>query len=393
MPNTLLTPLAITREALRILHQKCNFIGSINRQYDPSFAKTGAKIGNSLRIRLPNEYTVRTGRVLAAQDTVETQVTLDVTTQKGVDVQFTSEERTMSLDDFSTRILTPAMTRLAAAMETDAMSMYKDVYQQVNNTGATATYNGILDGRVLLQTSLTPDDMRTANVNPRDMSNIVKDTKTLFNNQSAIGTQYKEGYMGRAGGFDFMENTLWGSHARGAGAGYVVNGASQTGSSLVVGTGTGAIPKGEVFTIAGVFSVHPESKASTGILQQFVVTADFAGGAGTLSIAPAITPTGARQNVTASPAAAAAITIAGTASTPYGISMLYHKDAFTFATADLEMPEGVDFSARREIDGLSMRIVRAYDINNDNFPCRIDVFYGWKTLRAQLAARYANQAT
>lgn len=393
MPNTLLTPLAITREALRILHQKCNFIGSINRQYDPSFAKTGAKIGNSLRIRLPNEYTVRTGRVLSAQDTTETQVTLDVTTQKGVDVQFTSEERTMSLDDFSTRILTPAITRLAAAMETDAMSMYKDVYQQVNNTGATATYNGILDGRVLLQNSLTPDDMRTANVNPRDMSNIVKDTKTLFNNQSAIGTQYKEGYMGRAGGFDFMENTLWGSHARGAGAGYVVNGASQTGSSLVVGTGTGAIPKGEAFTIAGVFSVHPESKASTGILQQFVVTADFAGGAGTLSIAPAITPTGARQNVTASPAAAAAITIAGTASTPYGISMLYHKDAFTFATADLEMPEGVDFSARREIDGLSMRIVRAYDINTDNFPCRIDVFYGWKTLRAQLAARYANQAT
>src|SRR5690554_3188097 len=133
MPNTLLTPDMITREALRILHQKLNFIGTINRQYDDSFAKSGAKIGDSLRIRLPNQYTVRSGATLSTQDTTESQVTLQIANQKGVDVNFSSAELTLSLDDFSKRILEPAMAVLAANIEADAMSMYKDIYNQVNN--------------------------------------------------------------------------------------------------------------------------------------------------------------------------------------------------------------------------------------------------------------------
>jgi hypothetical protein len=314
---------------------------------------------------------------------------LQVATQNGVDLNFTSVDLTMSLDDFSERILDPAMSVLAARMESDAMAMYKDVYQQVNNHAAAATYNKVLDGRVILNRSLTPPNKRTANLNVLDMADVVKDTKTLFNDQAQLSKQYLEGYMGRAAGFDFMENTIWPAHSRSAANGaYLTNGATQTGASLIVDTGANAPAAGDIFTIAGVFSVHPETKVSTGILQQFVV------GTGATAvlwpISPAIVATGATQNVSNSAADNSAITVAGTASTAHGISLEYHKDAFTFATADLIMPDGVDFARREVLDGLAIRIVRQYDINNDKFPCRLDVLYGFKAIRPQLAVRLAN---
>jgi hypothetical protein len=399
VPNTILTPTAVTREALRILHQKSNFIGSITREYDSSFAKDGAKIGDSLKIRLPNEYTVRTGATLAAQDTVESSVTLQVATQKGVDLNFTSTDLTLSLDDFSQRVLEPAMTRLSAAIEADAMSMYKDVYQSVWNGGSALTFNHVLDGRKLLQDALAPLNDRSANLNSLDQANFIKDTKSLFQDSSTVAKQYREGYVGRTAGFDFMENTMWAAHTRGAAnTGYTTN--TTTGtlaldgtaySSITVATGTGAMNVGDVFTIANVFKVHPESKVSTGIPQQFVVTAAYAGGGGSVSISPAIVLGGAKQNcVIPSTSATAGLTFAGTASTAVGTSLLYQKEAFAFATADLVMPKGVDFAAREVMDGISIRVVRQYDINNDKFPCRLDVLYGYKTLRAQLAARLHN---
>ena len=389
MPNTILTPTAVTREALRVLHQKLNFVGNITRDYDDQYAKKGAKIGSSLNIRLPNQYTVRSGATLSAQDTVEQSVQMNVSTQRGVDLNFTSVDLTLSLDDFSKRILEPAMSVLAANIESDALSMYRDVNQSIWNGGSAATYNLALDGRVLLNRSLAPFGDRTALMDSRAMADLVKDTKSLFNDDKSIAMQYKEGYMGRAAGFDWAENTLMPAHTRSAANGaYLVNGATQTGSTLVVDTGANAPSAGDVITIAGVFSVHPETKVSTGVLQQFVIGS----GATTTSfpISPAIVTSGARQNVSGSPADNAAITFAGTASTAVQTSLLFHKEAFAFATADLVMPQGVDFAARQVMDGISMRIVRAYDINNDQFPCRLDVLYGYKTLRPQLAVRYHN---
>lgn len=390
MANSILTPTAVTREALRILHQKLNFVGSITRDYDDSFAKKGAKIGDTLKIRQPNQYTVRTGATLSAQDTTESSISLQVATQKGVDLNFTSVDLTMSLDQFSERVLDPAMSVLAANIEADAMGMFKDVYQSVWNGGSAATYNKVLDGRVIMQAGLAPSNARSANLNSQDMADLVKDTKTLFNDQASIGKQFREGYMGRAAGFDFMENTMWPGFTRGAGSGYLINGGSQSGSTLTVDTGTGALNVGDVFTIAGVYRVHPETKQSTGVLHQFVVTAAATSGATSISFAPDIVTTGAKQNVSAAPADNAAITFAGTASTAVGTSMLYQKEAFAFATADLVMPNGVDFSAREVMDGISLRIVRQYDINNDKFPCRLDVLYGYKTLRPQFACRLHN---
>jgi hypothetical protein len=391
MANAILTPTAVTREALRVLHQKLNFVGSITREYDDSFARQGAKIGDTLKVRLPNQFVVRTGPTLAAQDTTESSVDLKVQTQKGVDLNFTSIDLTLSLDEFSERILEPAMAVLAANIEADAMSMYKDVWNQVNNQGQPATFNKVLQGRKILVDNLAPLAARTCNLNTQDNVDLVDALKGLFNDQSTISKQNREGYMGRTAGFDFMENTLWPSHPRGAAnTAYVVSGAGQTGASLTVSTGAGAAAKGDIFTIAGVYRVHPETKAVGKDLQPFTLTADYAGGAGTMQISPAIVTSGALQTVSAAPAAGASIVFAGTASQAHGISMAYQKGAFAFATADMVMPRGVDFAAREVFDGVSMRIVRQYDINNDKFPCRLDVLYGFKTIRPQLACRLAN---
>ncbi|THD80629.1 MAG: hypothetical protein E7812_07825 [Phenylobacterium sp.] len=391
MANAILTPTAVTREALRVLHQKLNFVGSITREYDDSFARQGAKVGDTLKVRLPNQFVVRTGPTLAAQDTTETSADLKVQTQKGVDLNFTSVDLTLSLDEFADRILEPAMSVLAANIEADAMTMYKDVWNQVNNQGSATTFSKVLQGRKILVDNLAPLAGRTCNLNTQDNVDLVDALKGLFNDQGSISKQNREGYMGRTAGFDFMENTLWPTHPRGAAnTAYVVNGAGQTGATLAVSTGAGAAVRGDSFTIAGVFRVHPETKAATSILQPFVLTADYAGGAGNLAISPAIVTSGATQNVSAGPAAGAQITFAGTANTPHGISMAYQKGAFAFASADMVMPKGVDFAAREVFDGVSMRIVRQYDINNDKFPCRLDVLYGYKTLRPQLACRLAN---
>ena len=399
MPNALLTPTAVTREALRVLHQKLNFVGSIVREYDDSFAQKGAKIGDTLKVRLPNQYVVRTGATLAAQDTNEASVELKVQTQRGVDLNFTSVDLTLSLDDFSKRILDPAMSTLAASIEADAMSMYRDVSQSDWNGGSAITLERVLNGRVLLQNALAPLNDRTANLNTTDNAKFVDALKGLFNDTSGIAKQYREGYMGRTAGFDFVENTMWGRHTRGAAnASYTTSTlvgvlpiSENPVSTMTVATGAGAMNVGDVFTIGNVFAVHPETKVSTGTPQQFVVTAAYAGGAGTVSFSPAIVLAGGRQNVVIpTTSATAAITIAGTASTAVGISLLYQKEAFAFATADLVMPGGVDFAAREVMDGISMRVVRQYDINNDKFPTRLDVLYGYKTLRPQLAARLHN---
>jgi hypothetical protein len=391
MANSILTPTAVTREALRVLHQKLTFVGAINRSYDDQFSQTGAKIGDSLKIRLPNQYTVRTGAVLSAQDTSETSTTLTIGTQKGVDLNFSSAELTLSMDDFSERILEPAMAVLAASIESDAYSMYKDVYQMVDGDAAALALSHVLLGRKALNDSLAPlDNNRTACLSTTHQVKLIDAVKGLFQDDGALKKQYREGKIGRTAGFDFYESTHAGDHTTGDAAKTTtctVNGASQTGSSITIANGSSkTFKKGDIVTLAGCNSVHPETKASTGTLQQFTVTADAA--STTLTISPAIVTSGATQNVSASPTNGGAVVKVGAgASELLNTSMVFHKDAFAIAFADLVMPKGVDFAAREVYDGISMRVVRQYDINQDKFPCRLDVCYGYKTIRPQLACR------
>jgi hypothetical protein len=396
LSNALLTPTAVTRKALAILHSKLNFIGSVDRQYDKSFARSGAKIGDTLKVRRPNKYVTRTGRVMDVQDTDELSANLTVGTQMGVDVAFTSVELSLSLDDFAERILEPAMDQLASTIEGSLLSsIYKKVPYQVLQTGA-LTYDNALEAGQILTEHLASRSARSNLLNPQQMRDLVNGTSTLFNNQTAIGRQYLDGMMGRAAGFDFFENTLMPRHLTGAAAGYLVNGvptaatnpyATQT---IAVDTGTGSWNAGDVFTIAGVYEVHPETKAVTARLQQFAVQTATTGNATTITFTPSLVLSGARQNVSALPLDDAVITRSGAASSYTSQGLAFQKEAVAFVTADLVMPDGVDWKAREQHDGISMRIVRAYDINNDLFPARIDVLWGSELLQPELIVREAS---
>ena len=402
MANTTLTPTQVTREALRILHQKLNFVGTVNRSYDDSFGRSGAKIGDTLKIRLPNQYTVRTGASLSSQDVVESSVSLQVATQKGVDTTWTSDDLTLDIDDFGSRILEPAMSVLAANIESDAMSMYKDVYNHVTDVGATITTGDVLQASKVLTDNLAPYDGRCLNLNTQDNLDLVDAMKGLYNDQSNLSKNYREGRVAsNTFGFsDIMENSIWPQHTTGTDDGtadYLVNDSgtiAEGSTSITVDTGAGTWKKGDIFYFASVYAVHPETKATSTKLKEFVITADAGTSATSLSFSPALHSSGAKQNVSAMPANNAALhknesdqsTDIGNAA-DFGVSLAYHKDAFVFATADLVMPNGVDFSAREVMDGISMRIVRDYSISADTFPTRIDVLYGYKTVRPELACR------
>lgn len=395
MANAYVTPTWVAREMLYFLHQKANFIKHVNRQYDSQYDGIGgAKIGSSLSIRLPNQFTVRTGAVMAVQDVTEQTTAVTMATQKGVDLNDTSVDFTLNISqaDFRSRVIEPASAVLVANVEADALSMFKDVYNQVNNIGAAASMNKVLQARKQLNDNLARmDNSRTVILNTQDNVDLVDALKGLFQDSETISEQYVEGMMGRTGGFNFFENTLLPKFTTGSDAsGYAVNGPNQTGASITVKTGAGTFKKGDIITFAGCNRVHPETKADTGVLQTFTITADYAGGAGNISISPAIVVTGATQNVSASPTDSGAVTKQGGASAVHGISLAFHKDAFTFVTAALPLPKNQQMAARAEVDGISLRIWQGTDITNDKFPTRLDILYGYKTLRGQLASRMAN---
>ena len=402
MANTNLTPTAVTREALRILHQKLNFVGTINRSYDSSFGNSGAKIGDSLKIRLPNVYTVRTGAALSSQDIVESSVTLAVQTQKGVDTTWTSDDLTLDIDDFGSRILEPAMSVLAANIEADVMNCYKDVANNVTDVGATLATVDVMQASKILTDNLAPYDSRCLHLNTQDNLDLVEALAGRYNDQSKVAKNYREGRVAsNTFGFsDIMENSMWPQHTTGTDDGtgdYLVNDSgtiAEGSTSITTDTGAGTFLIGDIVYFASVFEVHPETKSTSTRLKEFVVTANSGTSATTISFSPALYSSGAKQNVSAMPANNAAIhknesdrsTDIG-ASADFGVSLAYHKDAFVFATADLIMPKGVDFAAREVMDGISMRIVRDYSISADTFPTRIDVLYGYKTVRPELACR------
>ena len=402
MANTLLTPTAVTREALRVLHQKLNFVGTINRSYDDRFAKSGAKIGDSLTIRKPNQYTVRTGAALSSQDVAEQSVTLQVATQKGVDTTFTSDDLSLDMDAFSDRILQPAMAVLGANIEADVMNCYKDVALNVTDVGATITTADVMQASKIMTDNLAPYDSRCLNLNTQDNLDLVEALAGRFNDSSKVAQNYREGRVAsNTFGFsDIMENSMWPQHTSGTDDGtgdYLVNDSgtiAEGSTSITTDTGAGTFLIGDIFYFAGVFEVHPETKATSTRLKEFVVTANSGTSATTINFSPAIHSSGAKQNVSAMPANNAALhknesdrsTDIG-ASADYGVSLAYHKDAFVFATADLVLPTGVDFAAREVMDGISMRIVRDYSISADTFITRLDVLYGYKTVRPELACR------
>jgi hypothetical protein len=400
MANSLLSPTIITREALRILHAKLNFIGNCDKQYDDKFADSGAspsgKIGPSLTIRMPNQYTVRTGSVLTVQDTAETSQVITVSTQKGVDLNFTSQDLTLTIDEYSKRYLEPAIAVLATTLEADALTMVKDVYNAVDSNATAFAYKDFANGRKSLNQYLAPDTGRVGVLNSDHVVSFLDAIKGNFNPQESVAKPYLTGKIGKVQGLDTFENTVLNPFQTGTAAavtGYVTNAATQSGANIIVGTGATTFLKGDIITFAGVNAVDPETKADKGFLQKFVITADSGANAVALAISPAVVAVGAAQNVTNTIAnASAVVKIGGGASALYKQSILFHPEAFAFVTADLiDVSKFGAWGARQVMDGISMRIARQYDITNDKVPCRIDVLYGFKTLRPQLACRVIAQ--
>lgn len=399
MSNSLLNISMITKESLRILKNELSFAKNVNRQYDDQFAKSGGKIGQTINIRKPVRYTVSDGQVLDIQNQSDQSVALTLDSQKHVDFQFSSKELTLNIEEFAGRYLKPAIAALANKIDYDGLSQYKNVYQSVGTPGTTpATFSTLTDAATKLSNMGAPHGDRTICFNPAANGSMADALKGLFHSQERIKEQYEKGMMGMAGGFMIYEDQNVRQHTTGTfttGSTPLVNGASQSGSSLITdgwANSTAVIKQGDVFTIANVYAVNPQTRESTGQLQQFVATADgTSDGSGnlTISISPSITASGQYQTVNAAPANDAAITMVGSEATAYPQNVAFHKDAFVLGMADLQLPGGVDM-ADRAVDpdsGISLRIVRAYDINNDVFPCRIDVLYGWKTVYPELACR------
>lgn len=408
MANTILTSQIITREAQRILHQKLNMVGNMNRQYDDRFAKRGAKIGTSLDLRLPAKFTVRTGSTYSGQNVVERKVNLPVATVKGVDMAISDLEMALSLDDFSKTILEPAMAQLAAQIEYDAVnSLYKYVPNYVGTVSTQLDYKKFQQAGQVLTENLAPSSQRCFILNPASRVEFSDAVKGLFQSSTNIENQYKEGIVGRTGGFDVFENTMIPAHTTGTYGGTpLTNGANQgsTGadnayvatSSLITDgwtSGGTSLKAGDIITIADVFEVHPETKQSTGKLKKFTIVSDVSDttGAITMTISPAIIAGGAYQNVTARAGDNKAITVLGTSATAYGQNIAFHKDAFAFVTADLEVPKGVDMAAREVFDGVSMRFVRWFDGDTGQFKSRIDILYGFAPVYPELAVRAVHQ--
>jgi predicted pyridoxine 5'-phosphate oxidase superfamily flavin-nucleotide-binding protein len=396
MANSILTIDMITRKALEILENNLVLTRNVNRQYDDSFAVEGAKIGSTLRIRLPDRALVTDGAALQVQDDNEQFTTLTVSTQKHIGVNFTSAELTMQLDDFAERVLKPRISQLASSIDADVANAYKSIGNTVGTPGSTpSTSLVLLQAQQKLNENAAVMNPRYATVNPAANAGLVEGMKGLFNPTDTISRQFKNGMMGMGVlGYDeinmsqsIKQHTTGTRAATGTVTAAAVTAEGSSTLSLTVGSAE-TITVGDVFTIAGVYAVNPQTRESTGSLFQFVALASSTTSTtATVTVAPMYSAAHALATMLTLPASSAAVVFVGAASTQYPQNLVYHKDAITFATADLLLPQGVDMAARAVHNGISLRVVRQYDINNDRMPCRIDVLYGFSTIRPQMACR------
>ena len=399
MANSLLTIDMITRKSLEILENNLVISRNCNKEYDDSFAVEGAKIGSTLRIRLPDRALVTDGAALQVQDDNEQYTTLTVSSQKHIGINFTSAELTMQLDDFAERVLKPRISQLASSVDADVANAYKSIYASVGTPGTTpATALVLLQAQQKLNENATPMAPRYATVNPAANAGLVNGMTGFFNPTGTISRQFKTGMMGEGVlGYDeinmsqsIVNHTTGSLPVAPICASTVPSAQGATTLDITYTSGTKTIKQGDVFTIAGVNAVNPQTRLSTGSLQQFVVTADQTLTSTSATIAfqpPMYTAGNALATVDAFPAASAALTFLGTASTTYPQNLVYGKNAVTLATADLLLPQGVYMASRQVHNGITMRIVRQYDINNDRMPCRVDVLYGYSVIRPTMACR------
>lgn len=399
--STLLTTSQILNESLMVLANDLTFTAAANREYDKRFAISGAKIGAVVNARKPPRYVGRTGQALQLEGSTENYVPITLTTQFGVDITFSSADLTLSIDDFRDRFLKPAMETIANKIDVDGCNLYLDINNFAGTagqiTGGSLTtaqaQAAIMAARRKLTENGVPQQDRAGVLGPASESFVVPAFTGLFNPQGTVSNFFKRGALG-----DNVLGFNWAADANvanftpmAAGSLTALSSAPASGATtLAVTTTAGTVPRGTVITIAGVYAINPQNRQSTGQLMQFVVTADtVVTTSGTLPIYPAYIPSGQFATCTGTPSGTAAITVLSGAvgAGPYQQNMVFNRNAFTLASADLELPRGVDIAERAVYKDISLRMVRAYDINSDMFPLRFDVLYGWKTVYPELACR------
>ncbi len=416
MANTLLTIDMITRASLEVAHEKLSFLGTIDHSYDDQYAKGGAKIGDTLRIRGPNQYVRRQGsRVMDVQDAAENKQDLTVATQDGVDMKFNSAELALTLDEFTKRHIEPAMSVLVAGIEGDVLTdMTKSIYNLTGTAGtvvgsSSGDISAITNARAKLNQYLAPKDgNRAIQFDSVTMGAIVNGNKALFHDGGQLKEAFREGFISRNAMADWYENEkTWTMTNSDDIAGEVDESAATnftegTTTIHVDGLGT-TIKKGMVFEWEGLYAVHPETKQAYSHLQQFVVTnadGNVASNEIDITFSPPIYTTGARKNVATSTGADVTwtftgqdgknISFFGSTTTAYRQNLMYHRDFATFVTADLPLMADAESCVRRVKDGLSLRVWTASDIRNDERLTRLDILYGWKVLRPEWACRISN---
>jgi hypothetical protein len=414
MANTTLTADIIAKEALAILDNELGVLRTFHRAHESEFSNTvnGYRVGETISIRRPADFTVRTGAVLATQDVIEGKVALTIDQQKGVDFEFSSTDMTLKINDLSERVIKPAMINLCNNIAQDCFEQfYRGVYNWAGTPGQ--VINSFFDfakGPERLDEMAVPMSERKAALSPSDHWGLVGSQTNLGAADGLVKSAYETGRLGVIGGVETYMSQVVPTHVVGAHGGTpLVDGGSQnvtydtakntwTQTLVTDGWATSAgLKAGDVFTIDGVFMVNPKTKASTGILQQFVVTADVTTNANAandtnLVISPPIITSGPHQTVSAAPANDAPINYAGTASTSYKQNLVYHKNSFALAMVPMEMPQGAYNGSRKSHKDMSVRVIPVYDGTNDISKWRLDVLYGRKLIDPRLATRLSGTA-
>jgi hypothetical protein len=412
MANRFLTISEITYEAAMILKNTCKFASRCDRRYDDRFAQAGAKIGDSINIRKPWRPVGRTTMTANFEGVYEPYVTLTLDHPFGVDMNFSTIDLTLNMDDFRRRYITPAVVKIANYVDEVGMALYDQIPWMLGTPGTTPnTLLPFSRGAAVLTEEGFPrdnfEDMRTMLLNPETMA-VMADAKSgLFNPQGAISEQYRTGLMSLAAGWSWFESPNTVVHTVGQQGGTpAVNGNNQTGSSLITNGWTSAaanrLKKGDVFTIAGVYAVNPQNRLSTGRLRQFVATADVdsdSSGNATIPIYPEITPINADgthpqfQTVTVSPTSGALLTVVGTGGAVSAQSLGFYRDAITLAMVDLELPPAIPANAKERVSdpesGISIRMYQYQDGVHDVSGARLDILFGYRIVYPEGCVRIA----
>lgn len=388
MANTLLNPTVIAQEALMQLENQCVMANKVHRAYKNEFVKIGA----SVTVPKPVQFESNDGADVssAIQDVTEQSTTFTISFRKNVAWQFSSQELTLTIEEYSKKYIAPACIKLANDVDSALCDLYKDVYFAAGTAGTTpSAFSDLGDAATKLDNNAVPAENRSLVLDPTAAWKMADSFKNLYTTD--VSKQYQKGKLASLAEFDIMKDQNVKYHTKGIATGTpLVNGASQTGANLVTdgwtASQTGILKQGDVFTIAGVYHVNPISKVSTGVLQQFVATADCNSdgvGNSTVPISPSIVTSGPYQTVSGSPADNAAITVVGS----HKANLAFHKNAFGLVMVPLVLPDSATFKARVTHNNMSIRVLKGFDIKTDVEIIRLDIMFGVKCLDPRLACR------